>query len=594
MSLTPESQASKSRLQLEEYRGKFPEIPEQDLLQIVQKYASDPESCQKILEQESKKCLYGSSPTPDPPSPLKVRSRTDGVSPFDLPRSNSTGSAGSSHSSGRSTPVNVIPTPYVVPPRYPVATTAGQVVTPVHTGGLPPGTVCINGNYYQLVPSTGHVPGMPTNNPQNTSPSASVANHTSPNTGYPIYSTNGYFTTDSGRNTPKNPPISTVAPQGVGPGMSIPTGYFSPASQTQGYSTSYPVAGLFDPRYHTLPGNIPLPMISTPNMPTSSNVRPLCSTSPANRQEAATLMTDERRHLNISPNRMGVHSGQFDTRFQTNPAGNSSRQNLEPLYISTSPGMNSPEILRRLNRSGGSPEELQKALGALGVVNRQPVANDDYLRACFSHQQKRFQKLQKEYSIEKERLDIVIKDITERDGALYDMKYIVEPNPTDEQLARLSEENEKLKRTIDEISKNIDRLENGQAFLPPADPRIHDTQRLPSSPRHGRETIDRSNSVPCLRPEKGRVPPPPLSRPLSEHDIQDHLLHVNKDNVHYQIKPSHDTTLPGWDFINPTNPDPIPPANYDDDETQWSCSRCTFLNHESLTVCEICSSSRHQ
>jgi hypothetical protein len=37
MSLTPESQASKSRLQLEEYRGKFPEIAEQDLLQIVQK-----------------------------------------------------------------------------------------------------------------------------------------------------------------------------------------------------------------------------------------------------------------------------------------------------------------------------------------------------------------------------------------------------------------------------------------------------------------------------------------------------------------------------------------------------------------------------
>jgi hypothetical protein len=219
-----------------------------------------------MLEQESKKCLYGSSPTPDPPSPLKARSRTDGVSPFDLPRSNSTGSAGSSHSSGRSTPVNVIPTPYVVPPRYPVATTAGQVVTPVHTDGLPPGTVCINGNYYQPVTSTGHVPGMPfpspthppvstgemlpTNNPQKTSPSASVANHTSPNTGYPIYSTNGYFATDSGRNTPKNPPISTVAPQGVGPGMSIPTGYFSPASQT----TSYPVAGLFDPRYHTLPG----------------------------------------------------------------------------------------------------------------------------------------------------------------------------------------------------------------------------------------------------------------------------------------------------------------------------------------------------
>jgi hypothetical protein len=91
-------------------------------------------------------------------------------------------------------------------------------------------------------------------------------------------------------------------------------------------------------------------------------------------------MTDERRHLNISPNRMGVHSAQFDTRFQTNPVGNSSRQNLEPLYISTSPGMNSPEILRRLNKSSGSPEELQKALGALGLVNRQPITNNEYLR----------------------------------------------------------------------------------------------------------------------------------------------------------------------------------------------------------------------
>ena len=32
----------------------------------------------------------------------------------------------------------------------------------------------------------------------------------------------------------------------------------------------------------------------------------------------------------------------------------------------------------------------------------------------------------------------------------------------DEQLERLSEENETLKRSIAEISKNIDRLENGQ------------------------------------------------------------------------------------------------------------------------------------
>ena len=37
MSQAPESVASKSNLQLREYRGKFPEIPEQDLLKIFQK-----------------------------------------------------------------------------------------------------------------------------------------------------------------------------------------------------------------------------------------------------------------------------------------------------------------------------------------------------------------------------------------------------------------------------------------------------------------------------------------------------------------------------------------------------------------------------
>ena len=36
----------------------------------------------------------------------------------------------------------------------------------------------------------------------------------------------------------------------------------------------------------------------------------------------------------------------------------------------------------------------------------------------------------KEYSVEKERLEIVIKDISDRDGSLYDMKFVVEPNPT--------------------------------------------------------------------------------------------------------------------------------------------------------------------
>jgi hypothetical protein len=39
-------------------------------------------------------------------------------------------------------------------------------------------------------------------------------------------------------------------------GLFSPTTHFSPTTQTQGYTTSYPVAGQFDPRYHTSPGNV--------------------------------------------------------------------------------------------------------------------------------------------------------------------------------------------------------------------------------------------------------------------------------------------------------------------------------------------------
>ena len=202
-----------------------------------------------MLEIESKKCLYGSSPTSAPPTPDTsgpvnlARLKMDTTPPFDLPRSNSTGSAGSSHSSGRSTPVNPIPTPWVIPPRYPVATTAGQIATPVHypTSTLPPGIVCINGNYYQQLPAPNQI--SPKDQPQ--SPSLSRANKTSPNSGYPMYSTNGFFATTAGRQTPTSAPLQTMAP-----GASIPTGYFLPASQQQPYQ----VLNHLDPIYRTSPG----------------------------------------------------------------------------------------------------------------------------------------------------------------------------------------------------------------------------------------------------------------------------------------------------------------------------------------------------
>ena len=209
-----------------------------------------------MLEVESNKGLYGSPSTPDPPSPVKLpigpRNRIENTPPFPLPRSNSTGSAGSSDTSGRSTPVNPIPTPWVVPPRYPVPTLPAQVVPPggYPTSVLPPGTVCINGNYYQPVkiPNTSQI--SPIDKPQVGGQSSSEGKQISPNAGYSLYNTNDYFTSATGRSTP----TSMVSSQATGPGVATPTGYFTPASQPQ----SYPVASRIDQRYHTLPGKMRL------------------------------------------------------------------------------------------------------------------------------------------------------------------------------------------------------------------------------------------------------------------------------------------------------------------------------------------------
>lgn len=212
-----------------------------------------------MLEQESKRCLYGSSPTtPDPPSFLKSpHAYRNSASPScELPRSNSTGSAGSSHSSGRSTPVNATPTPWLVPPGSYAPNIARQVSSP---GILPPGTVCINGSYYQPLPNAGPMPGVPYpvpisnvhTSPKSQQTSPVLANQTLQNSAYPAFN-NSYCKTGAGQATNQCVPLSTISPQAIQPGVVIPTGYFAPTSQT--YPSSYPMTAQLDSGYHGLLG----------------------------------------------------------------------------------------------------------------------------------------------------------------------------------------------------------------------------------------------------------------------------------------------------------------------------------------------------
>ena len=212
-----------------------------------------------MLRRESDKGMYGGSPTADQMIPTDLfgnprsasgRNRTESTPPFDLPRSNSTGSAGSSHSSGRSTPVNPIPTPWMAPPRY---STPSPLRQGAQSMALPPGTLLINGNYYQPYCPTSGSQGQisPIDNQMGNSQTLSrvTTNRTSPSAVYPIYSTNGYFQTNVAGTLPQIQPPAMVSSKPAGPGVSIPTRYFTPARQTQGYPTAYATTSSYDRNY---------------------------------------------------------------------------------------------------------------------------------------------------------------------------------------------------------------------------------------------------------------------------------------------------------------------------------------------------------
>ncbi|XP_046849645.1 TGF-beta-activated kinase 1 and MAP3K7-binding protein 3-like isoform X2 [Xenia sp. Carnegie-2017] len=282
----------------------------------------------------------------------------------------------------------------------------------------------------------------------------------------------------------------------------------------------------------------------------------------------------------------------------------SSRTNLELLQSSNSPFPINANIDERVgSRLSGenfnrmlpfsftpksSNDELTLQLG----VSDKSTTNSNYLHACYSQQLKRYEKLKKEYDEEKERLRIIIEEISERESELYNHRYVVQPNPTDEQIALLVKENEKLKKSVDELSKNIDRIENGRAFLPPVDVRHHDVHRIQPLAQRPRDIFDRSQSVPCIQPQDS-IPMKQLSRPSTERQVR-HTISCDESSAYYQVKPSNDSALQDWSLINKVPKFPFVPGEGTSEESQWSCRECTFLNHESLLTCEICNTARHQ
>ena len=384
-------------------------------------YGTDPDYCLRILEGESIKCLYGSSPTHDIPNFLmkglkaigpKVGpgSTANSGSPVGFNRSNSTGSTSSGHSSGRSTPVNVIPTPWVVPKSHAPVTNAGYTLTPNQYSSVPPSHMSsgmvyspINSSYYHPTAGAGHhglltTPGgilhftaMPSGRQispresypplndnaytQGTIPGLMGAdnriNQTSPNVVYPLHSTNDFYqinTTDVTTSTGS----SRTSPASAQEVCLDPT-YYSLASNHSSHSGQmhHPVSTVGDKSAYYVTTNPPQFDTRSQTLPAGSSRVPGAVILPS---PYSTVTGNETQCLPVNAGFVPI-----------NPLTMVNRPDTEQTYVSTSSEALIPAIPNQVVRPGvPSPEEYQRpifsGIGPVSTASRQPIANDEYLK----------------------------------------------------------------------------------------------------------------------------------------------------------------------------------------------------------------------
>ncbi|XP_074472630.1 TGF-beta-activated kinase 1 and MAP3K7-binding protein 2 isoform X2 [Sebastes fasciatus] len=187
-----------------------------------------------------------------------------------------------------------------------------------------------------------------------------------------------------------------------------------------------------------------------------------------------------------------------------------------------------------------------------------------YTQALLVHQKARMDRLWHELEQKKKKLEKLKEEVNEMENDLtrrrLERSNSASQIPSIEEMKQLRCKNRLLQIDIDCLTKEIDLLQTrGPHFNPSAIHNFYDNigflGPVPPKPKDRRGCRYNVTSELMMEPSSG--PPPPL--PLD----------------------------PGSKIVKPIA------DQEEDEETQWSCTACTFLNHPALNRCEQCEFPRH-
>lgn len=271
----------------------------------------------------------------------------------------------------------------------------------------------------------------------------------------------------------------------------------------------------------------------------------------------------------------------------------------EPISIAIPQSTNPPHLPNRTE-----PPALQPMTRPMTVA--QPSSAAAYVSSCtgerqipstvasydqtlLCHQQRRLETLNKEMYNEHRKLIRLKDNLQEKEMEMVNNKFRVAANPTPADVKHLRDENRVLREEIEQMTREIDGLSNGRDVLigntsnnpvvtqpppPYQPPPVRRVESFPSSRPHsgtngygpsltrfcsmfGRIPTHEEESPTSLSP-----PPPPLDGSLSNEWV----------------------FLPNYQNVMHERPE----------ERTWTCSVCTFANHEALEVCEMCEMPRNR
>lgn len=237
------------------------------------------------------------------------------------------------------------------------------------------------------------------------------------------------------------------------------------------------------------------------------------------------------------------------------------------------PNRTTPPPLQPLMRpmTVAQPSPGMEYVSSCPVERPPPSASVSYDQTLLCHQRQRLDTLKKEMYNEQHKLIRLRNELQDKEMEMWNLKYCVAANPTSIDVKHLRDENHVLREEIEQMTHEIDQLSYGREALQPYQP----------------PPVRRVESFPSSRPHSNTNGPPiSLQRLYSMFGgTSASSAHAGEESPS-SLSPPPDGGSNEWEFL--------PPNFHNSEETTWTCTVCTFANHEALEVCEMCDMPRNR